>query len=78
MKPTPTGWPRIAPGLYYRDAAAMIDWLCQAFGFVVKLKVEGEDGRIQHSELLLADGLIMVGQALSGAGRRFETDLLRG
>ena len=76
MKPTPTGWPRIAPGVYYRDAAAMIDWLCTAFGFTVRLKVLGEDGRIQHSELDLADGLIMVGQAQSGAARRFETDVL--
>ena len=49
MKPTPTGWPRIASGLYYRDAGAMIDWLCRAFGFEVKLKIEGEGGRIQHS-----------------------------
>ncbi len=76
MKPTPAGWPRIAPGLYYRDAAAMIDWLCQAFGFSVRLKVLGDDGRVRHSELALADGLIMVGMALDGPDRRFETDLL--
>ena len=75
MKPTPSGWPRIAPSLYYRDAAAMIDWLCFAFGFALKLKVEGEDGRIVHSELALAGGLVMVGQARDGAARRFDTDL---
>jgi uncharacterized glyoxalase superfamily protein PhnB len=32
MKPTPAGWPRISSGLYYRDPARMIDWLCEAFG----------------------------------------------
>lgn len=62
MKPTPPNWPRISAGLYYRDAAAAIDWLCQAFGFVVRLKVVEEDGRIKHSELTYGEGLIMVGQ----------------
>jgi uncharacterized glyoxalase superfamily protein PhnB len=76
MKPTPAGWPRISPGVYYRDAARMIDWLCEAYGFAVRLRVEGEGGSIMHSELTLGDGLIMVGGELSGAGRRFETDRL--
>lgn len=62
MNDTPAGWPRIASGLYYRDAAAAIDWLCRAFGFEVKLRVEGENGRIEHSELTYGGGLIMVGQ----------------
>jgi uncharacterized glyoxalase superfamily protein PhnB len=52
----------------------MIDWLCEAFGFEVRLKVEGDGGSIVHSELTLADGLIMVGGERSGVGRRFETD----
>jgi uncharacterized glyoxalase superfamily protein PhnB len=76
MKPTPAGWPRISPALYYRDAARMIDWLCEAFGFEVRLKIEGEDGRIEHSELTFGDGLIMVGQERTGAQRRFETATL--
>ncbi len=62
MKSTPPGWPRIAPGLYYRDAVAAIDWLCRAFAFSVRLRVEGEGGVIVHSELEYGDGLIMVGQ----------------
>jgi uncharacterized glyoxalase superfamily protein PhnB len=74
MKPTPAGWPRFSPGIYYREAAAMIDWLCAAFGFEVKLKVVGDDGRIEHSELVYGDGLIMVGEELFGDTRRFETD----
>ena len=77
MKPTPTGWPRISSGIYYRDAAHMIDWLCEAFGFEVRLKVEGEAGRIEHSELTFGtDGLIMVGREQTGPERRFETDML--
>lgn len=63
MRPTPAGWPRITPSVYYLDPHAGIDWLCRAFGFEVRLKVEGEGGRVQHAELVLGDGLIMIGHA---------------
>ena len=42
MKPTPKGWPRLSSALCYDNAAAAIDWLCNAFGFEVRLKVEGD------------------------------------
>jgi uncharacterized glyoxalase superfamily protein PhnB len=62
MKPTPKGWPRIAASVFYEDPAAAIDWLCKAFGFRIRIKVEGEGGRIEHSELEYGDdGLLMVG-----------------
>lgn len=67
MKPTPTGWPRISTALYYDDPVQAIDWLCEAFGFEVQLKVEGEGGAIEHSELVFGGGLIMV----SGTKARF-------
>lgn len=60
MKPTPPGWPRISSSLYYPDPRAAIDWLCRAFGFEVRLLVEGDGGRVEHSELTFGDGLIMV------------------
>ena len=65
MKASPPGWPRISSSLFYDDAAKAIDWLCRTFGFEVRLKVEGEGGRIEHSELVFGDGLIMVGTAAS-------------
>ena len=61
-RPTPAACPRISSALYYDDAETAIDWLCNAFGFMVRLKVAGEDGSIVHSELEYGDGLIMVGQ----------------
>lgn len=63
MKPSPPGWPRISSSLYYDDAAKAIDWLCDAFGFTVRLKVEGEGGRIEHSELEFGEALVMVAGA---------------
>ena len=62
MKPTPAGWQRFSSAVVYQDAAAAIDWLCDAFGFEIKLKVEGHNGRIEHCELTYGEGLIMVAQ----------------
>ena len=75
MKDTPRGWPRISSALYYREAAKMIDWLCEAFGFELRLKVEGDNGRVEHSELIYGDGLIMVGQEKTGDASRFGVDM---
>jgi uncharacterized glyoxalase superfamily protein PhnB len=79
MTPTPAGWPRIASHLVYRDPARMIDWLCLAFGFSVQVKVVGEGGRIEHSQLSFGstpgEGLVMLGHEATGQQRRFDTDL---
>ena len=66
MKPAPKGWPRISASIYYREASKMIDWLCEAFGFAVLIKVEGEAGRIEHSELTFGESLIMVSSEKTG------------
>jgi uncharacterized glyoxalase superfamily protein PhnB len=76
MKDTPKGWPRISTAIFYQDAAAAIDWLCAAFGFEVRIKVEGEGGRIEHSELTYGDGVIMVGSEGPIPGRP-QLDLMR-
>ena len=74
MKDSPKGWPRISSSLFYEDAGKAIDWLCRAFGFEVRLKVEGEDGSLEHSELVFGEGLIMVGQ--QGHGDKPEHQLM--
>lgn len=63
MKPPPPGWPRISSAVYYEDASRAIDWLCNAFGFELQLKVTADDGSVAHSELTYGGGLIMVGDA---------------
>lgn len=70
MQPPPDGWPRISSALFYDDAAAAIDWLCEAFGFEVRLRIEGEGGRIEHSELTYGEGLISVSEASGKAERK--------
>lgn len=62
MGPPPPGWPRISSAIYYERGREAIDWLVKAFGFEVKIIVDGEDGRVEHSELVYGGGLIMVGE----------------
>jgi uncharacterized glyoxalase superfamily protein PhnB len=62
-KELPKGWPRITASLTYANAGKAIDWLCKAFGFEVRLKVEADNGKIAHSELELGGGLITLGDA---------------
>ena len=43
----------IIPCLRYRDAPAMIEWLCRHFGFQKQLVVPGGDGTVAHAQLCL-------------------------
>ncbi|PSN16354.1 glyoxalase [filamentous cyanobacterium CCT1] len=53
----------IIPTMRYRDAAAAVEWLCQAFGFEKHLVVPGDNGAIAHAELSFGNGMIMLGSA---------------
>ena len=41
----------IIPAIRYRNAKAMIEWLCQAFGFEKKAVYAGADDIVMHAEL---------------------------
>jgi uncharacterized glyoxalase superfamily protein PhnB len=72
MKPAPRDWPRLSSAVVYQDAAAAIEWLCNAFGFEVRSKTEGEAGRIEHSELTYGEALVMVAQETPDAERSWK------
>jgi len=55
--------PTVVPTLRYRDVAAAIDWLCEAFGFERRAVVHGEDGTVRYAELMFGRGMIMVAPA---------------
>jgi PhnB protein len=57
----PAGMPRISPYLLYKDVAAALDWLSEAFGFEERMRFTGDDGNVSHAEMELADGHIMLG-----------------
>jgi uncharacterized glyoxalase superfamily protein PhnB len=75
MKPTPSDWPRVTASVFYDDAAAAIAWLCDALGFEVRLKIEGDNGRIEHSELTYGEGVIMVGQVTKDSPRSWKPSM---
>ena len=50
--------------LRYHDAAAAIEWLCDAFGFQKQLVVPIEDGTVAHAQLTLGNGMVMLGSAV--------------
>jgi uncharacterized glyoxalase superfamily protein PhnB len=51
----------IVPILVYEDVGQAIDWLCRAFGFTERLRME-RDGVIGHAQLAFGDGAIMIGR----------------
>ena len=53
----------ITPGLLYHNAPAMIEWLCEAFGFEKKLIIEGENKTISHAHLIIGNSGIMLSSA---------------
>jgi len=68
------GGPRasIIPTLRYNDAPAAIEWLCRAFGFSKHLVVPGEKGTVVHAQLVLGEGMIMLGSALDSEFGKFQ------
>jgi uncharacterized glyoxalase superfamily protein PhnB len=60
---TSTAHPNIFPALRYRDANAAIEWLQRAFGFEEKTCYRGTDGAVNHAELAVGTGIVMLGQS---------------
>jgi uncharacterized glyoxalase superfamily protein PhnB len=56
----PPRYTRIAPYLGYEDPAAALDWLARAFGFRERFRHADENGTINHAEMELGDGMIML------------------
>ena len=56
----------IIPCLRYRNALAMIDWLCEAFGFQ-KHAVYADGDTVHHAQLAFGNGMVMLGST-SNAG----------
>jgi uncharacterized glyoxalase superfamily protein PhnB len=63
----------VIPALRYRDAPAAIEWFCSVLGFTRHAVYEGAGGVINHAELALGGGMIMLGSIKDDEqGRRFK------
>ncbi|MEW5351491.1 MULTISPECIES: VOC family protein [unclassified Streptomyces] len=69
------GRPSIYPTLLYADAKAAVGQLTEALGFTELSVYEGEDGLVQHAELVQGNGAVMLGS--KGRGGRFD-EAMRG
>lgn len=55
--------PAIIPTLKYENAADAIEWLCNVFGFEQHLVVPGPGDTIDHAQLTIDGGMIMLGSS---------------
>src|SRR5947209_13740600 len=70
----PAGFPRITPYLLYQDVDAAVDWLVRVAGFAERLRLKGADGRANHAEVALGEGVVMMGNP----GSEYENPKRRG
>jgi uncharacterized glyoxalase superfamily protein PhnB len=57
----------VIPALRYQNALAMIEWLCDTFGFEKQVVFASPDGVVKHSQLTFGNGMIMVDSVQSGS-----------
>jgi uncharacterized glyoxalase superfamily protein PhnB len=63
----------VVPTLRYRDVAAAIEWLCNAFGFERHLVVSGDNDAVRYAELTFGSGMIMLGPVEDSGLDKFMT-----
>ena len=71
----PEAGQRIVPMLAYADAPAALEFLCQAFGFEVRFRMDMPDGSVGHAELGYGDDVIMLASAWREGGMASPREL---
>lgn len=59
---------RIVPALSYDDAPAMIEFLCRAFGFVERYRLDMPDGSVGHCSLMIEGEEVTLASAYPEGG----------
>jgi uncharacterized glyoxalase superfamily protein PhnB len=75
MSIVPKDWTPTASAIFYRDPRAAIAWLGSAFGFEPRVVVDGPDGEVMHSELVLGEALVQVAEAGGMPGSQSPQEL---
>jgi uncharacterized glyoxalase superfamily protein PhnB len=63
----------IIPTFRYRDAHAMIAWLCDTLGFTRHAIHEDGAGGVAHAQLTLGEGMVMLGSLRDDAFGAFDS-----
>ena len=61
MKSPNESLPTFFPYVSYRDAAAALAWLAEAFGFTTTADFRDSEGNVMHAEMSFGNGAIMLG-----------------
>lgn len=61
--------------LGYDDATAAIDFLCRAFGFEERFRMQNPDGTVGHAEVIIEGNVVMVATTWKLAGALSPKDL---
>ena len=56
----------VVPVLIYEDVGAALDWLCETFGFTERLRAGQPGGRVEHGQLAVGDGSVILGAVRRG------------
>lgn len=62
VKPVPAGYHSVTPYLMVDGAAALIDFLKEAFEAVETERLPGPDGKVGHAEVRIGDSVVMMGE----------------
>jgi PhnB protein len=65
----------LIPSLVYDDASAAIEFLCRAFGFSEKFRLDMPDGSIGHAELDIEGATVYVATTWKAGGMASPKDL---
>ncbi len=71
----PEGNQRIIPYILYADAAAALEFLDKAFGFVERFRLPMPDGAIGHAEVGYEGNVVMLATAMEANGHASPRDL---
>ena len=63
LKPVPDGFHTVTPYLTVTDASALLDFVTRAFNATAHHVLRGPDGAIAHSDVVIGDSHVMMGQA---------------
>jgi PhnB protein len=63
VKPIPDGYHTITPYIVVEGAAKFIEFLKQAFGGKVEVRMDMPGGMVGHAEVRLGDSMLMLGDA---------------
>lgn len=74
-KHVPNTRQRIFPMLAHDDAPGAIEFLCNAFGFREKSRMQARDGTIGHAEVELHGNVVMVATTWKAGGMASPLDL---